>query len=159
MKTDVFEVINRHLHKIWDTLGLSGSSCTPHHWGDTGPDGGKVFYVDGSGCHGLEAQPYDVGATSANLLGVTQTWTSAISTAAAYNDNARGVTGTPGLNCSNTAFPSSAALPATPNCWHLPSKNELSWLYEQKAVVGGFLIGSNSYWSSSESIGTNAWNR
>ena len=23
MKTDVFEVINRHLHKIWDTLGIN----------------------------------------------------------------------------------------------------------------------------------------
>ncbi len=30
--------------------------CTPYHWGDTGPDNGKVFYVDGLGCHGLEAQ-------------------------------------------------------------------------------------------------------
>ncbi len=49
---------------IWNgTVWIpTASSCTPYHWGDTGPDGGKVFYVDGSGCHGLEAQPYDVGA-------------------------------------------------------------------------------------------------
>ena len=130
--------------------GTAGSSCTLYHWGDTGPDGGKVFYVDGSGCHGLEAQSYDVGATSANLyVGVAQTWTNAISTAAAYNDNARGVTGTPGLNCSTTASP------ATPNCWHLPSKNELSWLYEQKTVVGGFA--NNNYWSATEGSSTHAF--
>jgi len=134
----------------------SASVCTPYHWGDTGPDGGKVFYVDGSGCHGLEAQLYDVGATSANsYIGVLQTWSDAVIAAAAYNNNTRGVTGTPGLNCSTTAFPSLTALPATPNCWHLPSKNELSWLYEQKSVVGGFA--SNLYWSSTEASSGTAW--
>ena len=132
----------------------AAASCTPYHWGDTGPDGGKVFYVDGSGCHGLEAQPYDVGATSQNsYVGVSQTWVNAISTAAAYNTTT--ITGTSGLNCSTTAFPSSTAPPATPNCWHLPSKNELSWLYEQKTVVGGF---ANSYdWSSTENSSDFAW--
>ena len=115
----------------------AAATCTPYHWGDTGPDGGKVFYVDGSGCHGLEAQPYDVAADSQKPYdGKPMNWKNAILTAAAYNITT--ITGPSGLNCSTTAFP------ATPNCWHLPSKNELSWLYEQKSVVGGFAKDSPS---------------
>ena len=134
--------------------GVAAAVCTPYHWGDTGPDGGKVFYVDGSGCHGLEAQPYDVGANSGNSwVGVTQTWVNAISTAAAYNTTT--ITGTSGLNCSTTAFPSLTAPPATPNCWHLPSKTELQYLYEQKTVVGGFA--NSRSWSSTEYGSGLAW--
>ena len=126
----------------------AAATCTPYHWGDTGPDGGKVFYVDGSGCHGLEAQPYDVAADSQKPYdGKPMGWENAILTAAAYNITT--ITGPSGLNCSTTAFP------ATPNCWHLPSKNELSWLYEQKSVVGG--IAYNFYWSSTEGSSTIAW--
>jgi len=39
--------------------------------------------------------------------------------------------------------------------WYLPSKNELSKLYINKAVIGGFT--SNYYWSSSEKAGLNSW--
>ena len=131
------------------TPGTSGSSCTPHHWGDTGPDGGVVFYVDGSGCHGLEAQAADASS------GGTMIWSAAISAAAAYNLSSSSITGTAGLNCSRSAFPSSAALPATPNCWHLPSKTELNYLYEQKFVVGGFA--DRGYWSSTEDGSNYAW--
>jgi hypothetical protein len=99
----------------------------------------------------LEAQAADASA------GAGMSWDAAIIAAAAYNNNTRGVTGTPGLNCSTTAFPSSTAPPATPNCWHLPSKNELSWLYEQKAVVGGFA--RSYYWSSTEYNSNIAWNQ
>ena len=35
------------------------SDCTSYHVGDTGPEKGKVFYVDDSGCHGLEAKATD----------------------------------------------------------------------------------------------------
>ena len=126
----------------------AAATCTPYHWGDTGPDGGKVFYVDGSGCHGLEAQPYDVAADSQKPYdGKPMSWENAILTAAAYNITT--ITGPSGLNCSTTAFP------ATPNCWHLPSKNELSWLYEQKSVVGGFAY--YNYWSSTEGSSGDAW--
>ena len=126
----------------------AAATCTPYHWGDTGPDGGKVFYVDGSGCHGLEAQPYDVAADSQKPYdGKPMGWENAILTAAAYNITT--ITGPSGLNCSTTAFP------ATPNCWHLPSKNELSWLYEQKSVVGGFA--NLHYWSSTEDVSNYAW--
>ena len=128
---------------IWNgsAWAPTASSCTPYHYGDIGPDGGKVFYVDGSGCHGLEAQVADASS------GGTMSWYAAIYAAAEYNITT--ITGISGLNCSTTM------LPATPNCWHLPSKNELSWLYEQKAVVGGFA--TNYYWSSTENDSNTAW--
>ena len=127
--------------------GGTGASCTPYHWGDTGPDGGIVYYVDGSGCHGLEAQSTDASS------GAAMDWATAISTSAAYNTTT--ITGPSGLNCSTTAFPSLSATPATPNCWHLPTKTELEYLYEQKTVVGGFA--NSGYWSSSESGSDVAW--
>ena len=128
------------------TPGTSGSSCTPYFIGATGPDGGVVAYVDGTGCHGIEAQTLDE-LTTLN-------WDNALIAAAAYNTITTNTLA--GYICTTVT---AVDTPKFPYCWHLPSKNELSWLYEQKAVVGGFLIGSNSYWSSSESIGTNAWNR
>jgi Protein of unknown function (DUF1566) len=122
--------------------GPAGGSCnTTYKWGDYGPDGGKVFYVDGSGCHGLEAQSADAST------GNTMSWSTAISIAAAYNTT----TITLALACSTTVYPT------TPNCWHLPSKAELEYLYEQSVVVGGFA--NNNYWSSTEYSSTAAWSQ
>ncbi len=127
---------------IWNGSAWTptASSCTPYHYGDIGPDGGKVFYVDGSGCHGLEAQVADASS------GGTMSWSAAISAAAAYNITT--ITGISGLNCSTTEQT------ATPNCWHLPSKTELTQLCEQMAFVGGF---QDVYWSSTDTINNYAW--
>jgi hypothetical protein len=119
------------------------TDCVPYHWGDQGPDGGKVFYVDGSGCHGLEAR----APSATQKAGMT--WANAIKAAAAYNVAASPITGAKGLNCSKTALPSLQAPPATPNCWHLPSIMELRYLYDKSAVVGGFP--GDVYWSSTQS--------
>ena len=108
-----------------------------------------VYYVDGSGCHGLEAQSTDASS------GAAMDWATAISTSAAYNTTT--ITGVSGLKFSTTAFPSLSATPATPNCWHLPTKTELEYLYEQKTVVGGFAL--TYYWSSSAVDIINAWSQ
>ena len=53
----------------------SVNSCTsPYQWGDPGPDGGQVAYVDGSGCHGLEVQLNDTNDNTTGLY----TWANAI---------------------------------------------------------------------------------
>ena len=44
--------------------------------GDTGPNGGKVYYIDGSGEHGLEVQAVDEGTTL--------DWSSAATAASAH---------------------------------------------------------------------------
>jgi hypothetical protein len=110
------------------------ASCTPYIIGDTAPDGiGIVYFVDGSGCHGLEAQPADYYAVS-----YIHQWTPAVAGAASYN---------------SPACPTNAQL--TPNCWHLPTKTELNYLYEQKDAVGGF--GSDGFWSSTDAGTGSAW--
>ena len=119
----------------------SGSTCSPYLLGDTGPDGGKIYYLDGTGCHGLEAQAADASS------GASMDWATAISTSAAYNTNATNTLS--GYSCSTT----NAQL--TPYCWHLPTKTELEYLYEQKTVVGGFA--DNYYWSSTELDSFYAW--
>ncbi len=41
------------------------------------------------------------------------------------------------------------------NGWRLPSKDELNILYKNKDKIGGFA--NTTYWSSTESYGSNAW--
>jgi len=74
-------------------------------------------------------------------------WLAAIEAAASYNTTVITVE----LDCSTTIFPS------TSNCWHLPSKLELQYLYEQHNVVGGFA--SSIYWSSTQGNSITAWSQ
>jgi hypothetical protein len=49
-----------------------------------------------------------------------------------------------------------AAAGAHGSGWHLPTKEELNLLYEQRTVVGGF-DNTKSYWSSTANDNSNAW--
>lgn len=84
--------------------------------------GGKIFYIDKTGKHGLIASPKDFAEMSE--------W----STAKNLCENYRG------SGYSN---------------WHLPTKEELNILYEQKDSIGGFA--PSYYWSSTEADSKNAW--
>ena len=117
---------------------ISQTEGQVYSWGETGPDGGIVFYVDGSGQHGLEAQEEDNNGDGLS-------WSDAIAAAASYNNTDITIE----LDCSDTDFPS------TPNCWHLPSKTELQYLYEQRNVVGGFA--NYNDWSSAQGDSGIAW--
>jgi hypothetical protein len=131
--------------------------------GDTGPGGGKVFYVHASGtfacgatlastCKYLEAAPSDHSSTAK--------WCS-------NNSSSLGVTATGiGSGMSNTATADSTctsgaiqvAADYTNNGktdWHLPSKDELNQMYVNKVAVGDFAIAI--YWSSSENDAATAW--
>jgi hypothetical protein len=118
--------------------------------GDRGPAGGFVFYVTDGGLHGLEAAPVDQSTGSE--------W-------GCYGDDVSGAYGTAiGAGAQNTdaivSFEcddgSPAALAATGyelngySDWFLPSKDELNELYQNHAVVGGFVI--DIYWSSSYQV-------
>ena len=127
------------LHGTESNTGPTDVSCTPYHLGNTGPDGGKVFYIDDYNCHGLEAKTSDASS------GEVMTWTAAIAISASYNTTAITIA----LSCSTTNAQFTA------NCWHLPSKTELNYLCEQKTVVGGFA--NLDYWSSSEFDAISAW--
>ena len=41
--------------------------------------------------------------------------------------------------------------------WRLPDKEELSELYEQRSIIGGF--SSSYYWSRTERSNSSAWNQ
>ncbi len=94
----------------------------------------------GSGGSGASfCSPYLLGDTGPD----------AISKSAVYNTSNTNTLS--GYNCSTT----NAQL--TPYCWHLPSKAELQYLYEQKTIVGGFA--NNKYWSSNDYSSALAWNQ
>jgi len=131
--------------------------------GDTGPGGGKVFYVAssnftsqgsdcGTACKYLEAAPSDQTAS---------TWCSNTSTplgvAATGIGSGMSNTTTADRTCTSGAIQVAADYTNNGKTdWHLPSQGELNQLYTQRAKLGVF--SSRNYWSSSEINSPNiAW--
>jgi hypothetical protein len=171
------------------TVALTGITCDGTTFtcqvGDTGPGGGKIFYVastfftqeSASGsmcttnCKYLEAAPntWGVGGSS----DPTRTWATNVN-----SNQTTTVTGADGTaigtgyknsidivaQTGNVAESSAAVLARSYNSilldvnyqdWFLPSKDELAQLYAQKTTVGGFV--ALTYWSSSEYSNDYAW--
>jgi Protein of unknown function (DUF1566) len=117
--------------------------------------GGIIFYVDGTGQHGLIASASDqsIGLKWNNTSLVTTNATGfAIGTGSANTTTIINVQGT-GLYAASLCrqFFNGGGF----NDWYLPSLFELNQLFLQKTVVGGFT--NDFYWSSSESSSTAAW--
>ena len=123
--------------------------------GDTGPAGGKVFYITGGGLHGLEAAPVDQsdaewGCDGVNLAGASRT-----AVGAGVPNTADIVWGCDGAVTTAADIADAYTLNGYYD-WFLPSKDELELLYQQKNYVGGFV---GVYWSSSEHSSDAAWFR
>ena len=130
------------------------SNPNPPHYVGESFGGGIVFYVDGTGMHGLIAAPADEAATLS--------W-APTSTHQLVGANGDAI----GAGATNTALIVAAYGPgvyAAQACddftgggftdWYLPSLFELSLLYNVQNTVGGF---SNTfYWSSTEADAGNA---
>ena len=125
--------------------GHKGDRCNKHGKchkgpgymiGDIGPSGpgSIVYYIDGSGTHGLEARAADEPSSLP--------WEGANPAAEAYN---------------NPPCPTDAT--RTTGCWHLPTKTELELLFEQRGAVGSFMLGKywSSTWMRTGSISADAW--
>ena len=118
--------------------------------------GGIIFWIDGTGQHGLIAATSDQGFTwwgdraylTTGATGVA-VGTGSVNTQKIIKVQGRQYTYA-ALLCANYRGGSYAD-------WFLPSKNELYLLYQQKNVVGGFIRGS--YWSSSEFDHSLAWHK
>ena len=135
---------------IWTTSGCPKI----YKIGDTGPAGGKVFYLsDSTGLHGLEAAPADQSTVkwgcNGTLVGGTGTavGTGKANTAAINAKCGAGTAAQIATSYSLNGFKD----------WYLPSKDELNLLYAQKAGVGGFAY--NNYWNSTENDANGAWNQ
>ena len=151
-----------------------GGSCTV---GDTGPGGGKVFYVSVGGfscgvstaatCNYLEISPtnWSGGADP------SRSW--AQSTPVNYTSASLTVSELIGFGAQNTkaiidqgnsnTSSSAAALAAsytpvvngtTVNDWFLPSENEMMQVWNQRTAIG-FVASGNNYWNSSSRASTN----
>jgi hypothetical protein len=141
--------------------------------GDTGPGGGKVFYVHASGsfacgatlsstCKYLEAAP-TTGTN--NWTDATFAWSDITNVSVGVDGQGTAI-GTGYKNTQAMVAQSSTANragtiarayrgPNNLSDWYLPSKNELNQLYIEKARIGGF--STDWYWSSSEVDATEAW--
>jgi hypothetical protein len=118
--------------------------------------GGVIFYIDGTGQHGL------ISATSDQSTGVQWYNGSFLLTGASGT-----AVGTGQANTTTIVTAQGAGTYAARICdqlvlngfsdWFLPSKDELQELYAQKNVIGGFT--GNYYWSSSEITNTYAWSQ
>jgi hypothetical protein len=146
-------------------------SAVVYSVGQTGPGGGKVFYV--------ATTPFACGAT----LSVTCTYLEAAPTAgaSAWTDATYAWSGTTNVLIGTTSTSIGTGLKNTlamvtqsatagkagtasrayrgPNGlddWFLPSKDELNEMYEQRALMDG-LVASDYYWTSSEADIDRSW--
>jgi hypothetical protein len=151
------------ISRVSDVVALTcatGGACAI---GDTGPGGGKVFYVSatnftstgsdcGTTCKYLEAAPSD---QSSGIAWCSNT-TSALGTTGTAIGTGMANTTTADTTCTTGAI--QIATDYTNNSktdWHLPSNDELDQLHIQKITVGGF--STAIYWSSSEFNDTVLW--
>jgi formylglycine-generating enzyme required for sulfatase activity len=114
--------------------------------------GGIIFYIDGTGQHGLISAPTDQATA---LWGCNNNFIGGTSTDIGTGD---ANTATIVSGCSESGIAASICKNLVLNGyddWFLPSKDELVQLYIQKNVIGGFV--SFYYWSSSDVSTTQAW--
>jgi hypothetical protein len=138
----------------------NGGACIV---GNTGPGGGKVFYVSssnftstgsncGTACKYLEAAPSDHSSQVSWCSNIT----SSLGVTATGIGSGMSNTTTADSTCTSGAIQVAADYANNSKTdWHLPSKYELEVLYTQRNRVGGF--STDYYWSSSEAGDNVAW--
>jgi hypothetical protein len=135
----------------WILYFCPGTS--PYSIGETGPAGGKVFYITDSGLHGLEAAPADQADSQWGCYGTSISGAQSILVGTGAANTAAIIAG-----CSEANTAAKVADAYVFNGftdWYLPSKDELNLLYGQKDVVGSFA--NINYLSSTENFSFNAW--
>ncbi|MFZ4521341.1 MAG: DUF1566 domain-containing protein [Bacteroidales bacterium] len=114
--------------------------------------GGIIFYIDGTGQHGLISAPGDqstgaIWGCNGTTIGTSTSLGSGQANTTLFV-NGCSTAGTAARICDELVLNGYSD-------WFLPSKDELHQMYLQKAAIGGFIL--TYYWSSSESTSLTAW--
>lgn len=120
--------------------------------------GGKIFWLDASGNHGLIADTGDINTgikwhnTVDTLCGASYEaiYVGDLNTNIIVDKQGNGVYAA--IICRNAAKITNNEFYSD---WYLPSKYELNLLYQQRNLVGNFT--SDMYWSSTEADASKAW--
>lgn len=121
--------------------------------GDVGPAGGIVFHTKNGGLNGLEAAPVDQASSPGGCVGTSLPGADGTAVGTGAQNTTDMLAG-----CADVGTAAAIADAYRLNGfddWFLPSQGELSLLYDQRTVVGGFANGN--YWSSSEYDANFAW--
>ncbi|MBC7507398.1 MAG: hypothetical protein H7320_01410, partial [Ferruginibacter sp.] len=153
----------------------SGTAASPYVVNATGAttltigqsyQGGKIFWLDATGQHGLIAATVDqsvgiqwyngifrfAGTSGDGLYAGAMNTAMIVATHMTDNQNSR-IGNFAAIVCADYSVIDGSV---TYGDWYLPSKYELNLLYNQKTVVGGFA--GNMYWSTNEENGLGyAW--
>lgn len=119
--------------------------------------GGKIFYIDNTGQHGLIAALADQTPANSGVSWYNGTY---VVTGATHAGIGSGAKNTKLIIAAQGKTGSYAALLCKQyhgggfTDWYLPSKNELNALYKKRNIIGGFQ--ETDYWSSTESDMNNA---
>jgi hypothetical protein len=120
--------------------------------------GGVIFWIDGTGRHGLIAATSDTSYLMIKWSDRYYPVTGAIGTAVGTGAvNTKKIIAVQGTKYNYAALVCASYRGGGYSDWFLPSKDELYLLYQQKSVVGGFIRGG--YWSSSEFDHSLAWQK
>ena len=165
--------IKRSLSPFFTGINVTGAGtvASPYVVSTTSPcglaigdtyQGGIIFYLDASGCHGLISAPSDQ-STGIDWYNGTYRYTGTLGDglySGAMNTAIIIATQMADNQTGNFAAKVCADYSVTVNGvtygdWYLPSKYELNLLYLQKTAVGGFA--TSYYWSSTEYVTSTAW--
>ena len=156
----------REIHAQEKSHGAkTGSPGTGKHQIGENFGGGKVFWLDETGKHGLVAALDDQSAKgiawNPGKAVVTGADADGISSGLNNSEKIVGAQGKSDQYAARLCLDHSVASNgAVYDDWYLPSKFELNLLFQQRMVIGGFNTGGGIYWSSTESTATpetSAW--
>ena len=148
-------VYNTSLHSLVFYNGTGWKRTDGQFYIGESYGGGIIFYIDGTGLHGLISAPTDQSTGApwgcyGTLIGGTGT---AIGTGQANTTlivNGCLESGIAARICNDLVLNGYSD-------WFLPSLDELNQMYLQKTVIGGFA--NSYYWSSSEYSANYAWSQ
>ena len=131
----------------------SHSESTSHTIGQS-YGGGIIFYLDSTGNHGLIAATSDLSVVYWGSGTIITNATATVLGTGQANTNA--IIAAQGVGSYSASLCDQLVLNGMSD-WYLPSKDELSYMFNQKALIGGFNALPSVYWSSSETSTNSAW--